>query len=88
MTTQMRLKHRWELSLKWIIRAEVSRCRLDSYVSGQGSVACSFEHSNELWVSIKGGEFLHVLSDYQRLKKDSVQRALKQTLRTVNTGSS
>jgi len=34
-------------------------------------VACLCEDGNELWYSIKGGEFLDQLSDYQILKDDS-----------------
>jgi len=34
------------------------RCGLDAYGSGQGPVADSCEHRNELPGSIKGGEFL------------------------------
>jgi hypothetical protein len=34
-------------------------------------VACSCEHGVGPCISIKGGEFLEHLSDYQLLKKDS-----------------
>jgi hypothetical protein len=34
-------------------------------------MAGSCEHGNEPSISIKGGEFLDYLSDYQLLKKDS-----------------
>jgi hypothetical protein len=37
----------------------VGRCGLDSSGSGQGPVASSCEHDNELSGSIKGGEFLN-----------------------------
>jgi hypothetical protein len=37
---------------------------LDSCGSGQGLVADSSEHGNELSVSIKGGKFIDKLSDY------------------------
>jgi hypothetical protein len=33
-------------------------CELDPSGSGHGPVAGSFEHNNELPVSVKGGEFL------------------------------
>jgi len=45
---------------------------VDSSVSKQGPVAGSCEHDNELSGTIKGGEFLGQLSDYQCLKKVSV----------------
>jgi hypothetical protein len=36
----------------------MGRCGVDSSVSGYGPMAGSYEHSNELSGSIKGGEFL------------------------------
>jgi hypothetical protein len=44
---------------------------LDSSGSGQRPVAGSCEHRIETSGSIKGGEFLDYLSDYQLLKEDS-----------------
>jgi hypothetical protein len=42
---------------EWILGNEVGRCGLDSYGSGQGPRA-DYEHSNEPFGSIKGGEFI------------------------------
>jgi hypothetical protein len=42
----------------------VGRCGLDVSGSGMGPVAGSCEHGNETLTSIKGGEFLDLLSDY------------------------
>jgi hypothetical protein len=44
-------------------------CGLDSPGPGLGPVAGSCEHDNETSGSIKGGEFLDQLSDYQFLKR-------------------
>jgi hypothetical protein len=42
----------------------VGRCGLDACGLGQGPVAGSSERDNEPSGSIKGGEFLDLLSDY------------------------
>jgi hypothetical protein len=42
----------------------VGRCGLDSFGSGQGPIAGCCEHGNELPGSIKGGEFLDLLTNY------------------------
>jgi hypothetical protein len=42
----------------------VENCGLDAYGSGQGPVASSCEHGNELLGSIKGGELSELLRDY------------------------
>jgi hypothetical protein len=47
------------------------RCGLDSTGAGYGPVAGSCEYGNEPSGSIKGGEFLDWLSDYELLKMDS-----------------
>jgi hypothetical protein len=49
--------------LEWILWKEGEGCKLDSSASGQGQVAGSCGHDNELSSSIKGGEFLEWLSD-------------------------
>jgi len=49
---------------------------MDATGSGQGQVAGSWEHGNELPGSIKGGEFLGYLSYCQRLKEDSAPWSL------------
>jgi hypothetical protein len=46
----------------------MGRYGLDSSGSGQGQVAGSCEHGNEPSCSIKGGEFIDLLSDCQLLK--------------------
>jgi hypothetical protein len=46
-------------------------CAWDSSGSGQGLVAGSCGHLNELRGSIKRGEFLNYLQTYQPYKKDS-----------------
>jgi hypothetical protein len=45
---------------------------MDSFDSEQVSVANCCEYGNEPTHSIKGGEFIDYLSDYQLLKKDSI----------------
>jgi len=45
---------------------------LNASGSGQGPVADRSEQGSEPSGSMKGGEFLEQLSDYQFLKKDSV----------------
>jgi hypothetical protein len=47
---------------------------IDASDTRQGPVAGSCEHGNEPSVSIRGGEFLDFLSDYQLFKKGSVPR--------------
>jgi hypothetical protein len=44
---------------------------LDSIGSGHGPMVVSCEHDNEQTTSIKSGESLDQLSDYQLLKEDS-----------------
>jgi hypothetical protein len=46
---------------------------MDSPGSGNGLVINACEQNNEPSDSILGGEFLQETSDYQLLKKDSVQ---------------
>jgi hypothetical protein len=46
-------------------------CKLESRDSGKCPVVDSCEHGNELSVSIKGGKFIDLLSDYKLLDKDS-----------------
>jgi hypothetical protein len=46
----------------------VGRCGLGASGSGYGPATGSCEHGNEPSSSIKGGEFLDQLSDYQLLK--------------------
>jgi hypothetical protein len=49
----------------------VGSCEVDASGSGYRPVADSCEHGNEPSGSIKGGNFLEQLSDYQLLKQDS-----------------
>jgi len=64
-----------------VVEEMISKCildkcfgrELDSSGSGWGAVAEFSEHGNKPSGSIKGGEFVDHLSDYQFLKKDSVQ---------------
>jgi hypothetical protein len=49
----------------------VGRCGVDSSGSGEGPLADCCEHGNETSGSIKGGEFLDYLSDYQLLRSES-----------------
>jgi hypothetical protein len=53
----------------------MGRCGLDSSGSGWVPVTGSFEHDDELLGSIKGGEFLDQLSNYQLLEKESVPQS-------------
>jgi hypothetical protein len=50
-------------------------CELDSTSFGQGPVTDTCEHGNTTSVSIKDGEFLGQLSNYQLLKEDSALRS-------------
>jgi len=52
-----------KILLKWIFGNRVGKCGLDASSSGQGPVACCCEDGNELSGSIKGWEFLHLMSD-------------------------
>jgi hypothetical protein len=54
--------------LKQISKKQVVRHGLNSIESGNGRVAGSCEHGNELSGSIKGGKFLDWLSKYLRLE--------------------
>jgi hypothetical protein len=52
-------------------RNSLGGCGLESSGSEQGQMIVSCEQRNEPLGSIKGGEFLNLLNDYQLLKKDS-----------------
>jgi hypothetical protein len=64
-------RRRWEDNIKWIFGKSVRRCGLDLAGSAQRLVAGSCEHDNEPSGSMKGGDFLDYLRNYQHLKKDS-----------------
>jgi hypothetical protein len=51
-------------------RKMIRSCGQVSFGSGRGPLRGSYEHGNEISGSIKGGEFLELLSDCQLLKKD------------------
>jgi hypothetical protein len=70
-------RHRWKDNSRTDLREIVLEggLGLDSFGSGQGPVARSCEHGNELSGSIKGGKFLDGLSDYRLFKKDSAPRS-------------
>ena len=44
--------------LRWILRKWEGVVELDGVVSGRGQVAGACEYGNEIWGSIKCGEFL------------------------------
>jgi hypothetical protein len=46
----------------------MTRCGRETFGSGRGPVASSYEHENVLYGSITGGKFIEELSDYQFLR--------------------
>jgi hypothetical protein len=58
----------WKTGNRMDLEKRFGRCGLDSCGSGYGPVPSSCEHSNEFLVSVKGVEFLYLLSDYLLLK--------------------
>jgi hypothetical protein len=50
---------------------DLKKICMGSRNSGYGPVASSCEHGNELSGSIKGGEIVDWINNYQLLKKDS-----------------
>jgi hypothetical protein len=64
-----RTKHRWEVNIMNINCYGNSTCGLDPSGSSQGSVTGSCELGDTRSGSIKVGEFLDNLSDYQLLKE-------------------
>jgi hypothetical protein len=47
-----------EKEIQMNLKIKVGECGLDSFVAGYGQMAGSYEHGNELPVSIKRGIFL------------------------------
>jgi hypothetical protein len=67
-----RSRRAWEDGIRKDLRgSRVGSCGLDACGSGYGPVAGSCEHGNDISGSLRGGEFLEYLSDYQLLKDSS-----------------
>jgi hypothetical protein len=58
-----------EDNIEWILGYSVGRCGVDSSDSGWGSVTGPCERGTEPLDSVRGGEFLEYLPDYQLLKR-------------------
>jgi hypothetical protein len=65
-----RCRHRWKDNIKTAIKETGSK-DVDWIHLAQGRNPCFCECGDELWVSIKGGEFTDQLSDYQFFYKNS-----------------
>jgi hypothetical protein len=63
-----RPRHRWEDVRMDLRETGLGWCGLDASGLGCGPVASSYEYSNEISGSIKGGEFLETLGDLHLLK--------------------
>jgi hypothetical protein len=68
-----RRRSKWEdyieVDLKEIRRGVMGRTQMAQERKGPAAGSC--EHGNEPSITVKGGEFLCQLNDYQFLKKDS-----------------
>jgi hypothetical protein len=60
------------ITLKCIFKQILCGYGLNSSASGEGPLAGCFEHSSERSDSIKGGEFIDLLSEYQLLNLEQV----------------